>query len=89
MTAQTLAIAYAALALLPGVMHIALAAGAPLGRFTVGGQFPAGCRQLGARWPLFRPGFSQSWLWSFWSAEGLCPRRCPQVSSGLWWGSPF
>ena len=40
MTAQTLAIAYAALALLPGVMHIALAAGAPLGRFTVGGRFP-------------------------------------------------
>lgn len=35
-----LAICYAALASLPIMMHIALSAGAPLGRFTVGGRFP-------------------------------------------------
>ena len=35
-----LAIAYAALAALPALMHLAVAAGAPLGRFTVGGRFP-------------------------------------------------
>ncbi|MGI1663577.1 hypothetical protein ACRDNQ_15160 [Palleronia sp. KMU-117] len=40
MTTQALAILYAALAALPAAMHIALAAGAPLGRFTVGGRFP-------------------------------------------------
>jgi hypothetical protein len=34
------AILYAALAALPAAMHIALAAGAPLGRFTLGGRFP-------------------------------------------------
>ncbi|WP_435311443.1 hypothetical protein [Primorskyibacter sedentarius] len=40
MSAQTLAIIYAALAALPMAMHIALSLGAPLGRFTVGGRFP-------------------------------------------------
>ena len=40
MTAQTSAIAYALLALLPIAMQIALAAGAPLGPWTVGGRFP-------------------------------------------------
>lgn len=40
MTPTTLAISYAALAGLPTAMQIALAAGAPLGRFTVGGRFP-------------------------------------------------
>ncbi|WP_372839895.1 hypothetical protein [Phaeovulum sp.] len=39
MTNQTLALLYAALAALPTAMQIALAAGAPLGRFTVGGRF--------------------------------------------------
>ena len=39
MSAQTLAIIYAALAALPMAMHIALSLGAPLGRFTVGGRF--------------------------------------------------
>lgn len=39
MTQATLAIVYAALASLPLAMHIALAFGAPLGRFTVGGRF--------------------------------------------------
>ena len=33
------ALCYAALASLPFMMHIALAAGAPFGRFTVGGRF--------------------------------------------------
>lgn len=37
---ETLALTYAALATLPATMHIALAAGAPWGRFTVGGRFP-------------------------------------------------
>ena len=40
MTAQTSAIAYALLALLPIAMQIAVAAGAPLGPYTVGGRFP-------------------------------------------------
>ena len=31
---------YAALAALPAVMHLGLAAGAPWGRYTVGGRFP-------------------------------------------------
>jgi hypothetical protein len=34
------ALAYAGLAALPTAMQLALAAGAPLGRFTVGGRFP-------------------------------------------------
>lgn len=34
------AIAYAGLAALPTAMQLALAAGAPLGRFSVGGRFP-------------------------------------------------
>lgn len=37
---QTLAFAYAGLAALPAAMHLAIAAGAPLGRLTVGGRFP-------------------------------------------------
>ena len=37
---QTLAFAYAGLAVLPVLMHLAVAAGAPLGRLTVGGRFP-------------------------------------------------
>ena len=37
---QALAFAYAGLAALPMVMHLAIAAGAPLGRLTVGGRFP-------------------------------------------------
>lgn len=40
MTAQACALLYAALAAMPVTMHIALAAGAPLGRLTVGGRFP-------------------------------------------------
>lgn len=40
MSPQVFATAYAALACLPTMMHLALAAGAPLGRFTVGGRFP-------------------------------------------------
>ena len=36
---QTLALAYAGLAALPVLMHLAVAAGAPLGRLTVGGRF--------------------------------------------------
>lgn len=40
MTPECLAIAYAVLAGGPAAMHVALAAGAPLGRFTVGGRFP-------------------------------------------------
>lgn len=40
MTPATSALLYAALAALPATMQIALAAGAPLGRFTVGGRFP-------------------------------------------------
>lgn len=35
-----LAAAYAGLAALPLLMHLAIAGGAPLGRFTVGGRFP-------------------------------------------------
>lgn len=37
---QTLAFAYAGLAALPVLMHVAVAVGAPIGRFTVGGRFP-------------------------------------------------
>ena len=37
---QALAFAYAGLAMLPVLMHLANAAGAPLGRLTVGGRFP-------------------------------------------------
>ncbi|MCA0045046.1 hypothetical protein [Celeribacter litoreus] len=37
---QFLAYAYAGLATLPAVMHLAVAAGCPLGRLTVGGRFP-------------------------------------------------
>ncbi|WP_425100576.1 hypothetical protein [Tropicibacter sp. S64] len=40
MTTQTVAAVYAALAMLPVAMHLGLAAGAPLGRFTAGGRFP-------------------------------------------------
>lgn len=40
MTPQTVAAFHAALAMLPVAMHLGLAAGAPLGRFTVGGRFP-------------------------------------------------
>lgn len=40
MTPGTFALIYAALAALPAAMHVALACGAPLGRFTVGGRFP-------------------------------------------------
>jgi hypothetical protein len=40
MTSQAFALLFATLAALPAAMHIALAAGAPLGRFTVGGRFP-------------------------------------------------
>lgn len=40
MISETSATVYAGLALLPTTMHIALAAGAPLGRYTVGGRFP-------------------------------------------------
>lgn len=47
MTGATLAVTYAVLAALPTAMHVALSAGAPLGRFTIGGRFP-GC--LPARW---------------------------------------
>lgn len=36
---QTLAFVYAGLAALPVLMHLAIAAGAPLGRLTVGGRF--------------------------------------------------
>ena len=36
---QTLAFAYAGLAALPSLMHLAIAAGAPLGRLTIGGRF--------------------------------------------------
>jgi hypothetical protein len=36
---QALALAYAVLAALPVAMHLAVAAGAPLGRLTVGGRF--------------------------------------------------
>ncbi|KUF10811.1 hypothetical protein [Pseudoponticoccus marisrubri] len=36
----TLALCYAGLAALPVVMHLAVTAGAPLGRLTVGGRFP-------------------------------------------------
>ncbi|SLN31427.1 hypothetical protein PSA7680_01515 [Pseudoruegeria aquimaris] len=39
MTAYAFSMLYAALAALPAAMHLALAAGAPLGRFTVGGRF--------------------------------------------------
>lgn len=39
MTAQTLAWVYAAAAALPTAMQIGLAAGAPWGRYTVGGRF--------------------------------------------------
>lgn len=37
---EALAYAYAGLAALPALMHLALAAGAPLGPLTVGGRFP-------------------------------------------------
>ena len=36
---QTFAFVYAALATLPVIMHLAVAAGAPLGHLTVGGRF--------------------------------------------------
>ncbi len=36
---ETLSVTYAALATLPAAMHIALGAGAPLGRYTIGGKF--------------------------------------------------
>ncbi len=40
MTAELLAWVYAGLTLFPAMMQIGLAAGAPWGRFTVGGRFP-------------------------------------------------
>ena len=40
MSDTAFALAYAGLAALPTTMQFALAAGAPLGRFTVGGRFP-------------------------------------------------
>jgi hypothetical protein len=44
---QVLALVYAGLAALPVLMHLAIAAGAPLGRLTVGGRFPG---RLPPRW---------------------------------------
>ena len=44
---QVLAFSYCGLAALPILMHLALAAGAPLGRLTVGGRFPG---RLPPRW---------------------------------------
>jgi hypothetical protein len=44
---QVLALVYAGLAALPVLMHLAVAAGAPLGRLTVGGRFPG---RLPPRW---------------------------------------
>ena len=40
MSAQVLAIIYAALTTMPFALQVALAANAPLGRFTMGGRFP-------------------------------------------------
>ena len=40
MSQTVFALAYAGLAALPITMQLALAAGAPLGRFTIGGRFP-------------------------------------------------
>lgn len=40
MPAATPALIYATLTAFPVAMHLALAAGAPLGRFTLGGRFP-------------------------------------------------
>ncbi|MFZ7092882.1 hypothetical protein [Primorskyibacter sp. 2E233] len=37
---QALALAYAGLAALPVLMHLAVSAGVPLGHLTVGGRFP-------------------------------------------------
>ncbi len=48
-----LAIGYAAFASLPIMMHIALLAGAPFGRFTVGGRFPG---QLPPLWRVLALG---------------------------------
>ncbi len=42
-----LALSYAGLSALPIAMHFAIVAGAPLGRFTVGGRFPG---QLPPSW---------------------------------------
>lgn len=47
MNVQLAAILYAILAAIPAAMHLALAAGAPLGRFTIGGRFPG---RLPAAW---------------------------------------
>lgn len=47
MTSATIALIYAALAALPAAMHVALACGAPVGRFTVGGRFAG---RLPPRW---------------------------------------
>ena len=44
---QTLAFSYTGLAVMPVLMHLANAAGAPLGRLTVGGRFPG---RLPPRW---------------------------------------
>lgn len=43
---KTLAFVYAGLTALPLTMHLAIAAGAPLGRLTVGGRFPGGLPPL-------------------------------------------
>lgn len=69
------AIAYAALACLPIAMHIAIAFGAPLGRFTVGGRFEGrlpplwrglavvqACILGAMAWVILNEGSPASWL---------------------------
>lgn len=87
MTEPVLALTYAGLAVLPVAMHLALAGGAPLGRFTLGGRFPG---RLPGRWRglavvqaavlvamalavLDRGGLIAAGLpnWSIWSVLGL------------------
>ena len=75
MTPTILAISYAALAGRPTAMHIALAAGAPLRRFTIGERFPS-------RWPGPGPGPWRALALALVQASLLLAMACAMLDRG-------
>ncbi len=82
MTSQTPAIFYAALAAIPAAMHIALAAGAPLGRFTVGGRFPGRLPPIWRGLALVQAGLLVGMALVVLDRGGVCSTGLP---SALFW----
>jgi len=82
MTSQAVALLYATLAGLPAAMHIALAAGAPLGRFTVGGRFPGRLPQLWRGLALVQAGLLAGMAFVVLDRGGVLSAGLPP---GLFW----